>query len=117
MIQVQIHLQIKSEGAQRRSDTEMAPFLRRDYESHQEIFLDLTANFKTAVRINLSKIEFIMAQVIDESGAVVGIYRNLSPEYWQFSTHFSIWDIENCTNVSLKSDKKCRVQLVVAGEA
>jgi len=117
MIQVQVRLLIESEGAQRRSDTEMAPFLRRDYDSHQEIFLDLAANFKTAVKVNLSKIQFIMAQVVDESGAIIDIYRNLSPESWQFSTHFSAWDIENCTNVSLKSDKPARVQLVVGGEA
>lgn len=117
MIQVQIHLQIESEGAQRRAATELAPFLRRDYEAHQEIFLDLSANFKTAVRVNLSKIQFIMAQVVDESGAVINIYRNLSPESWQFTTHFSAWDVENCTNISLKSNVAARVQLVVGGEA
>jgi len=95
----------------------MAPFLRRDYTDHQEIFVNLSPNFKTAVRVNLSKIEFIMAQVVDESGAIIDIYRNLSPEYWQFSTHFSAWDVQNCTNISLKSDKAARVQLVVGGEA
>lgn len=117
MIQVKIDLLIESEEAHRRSAVEMAPFLRRDYEAHQEIFVNLTANFKTAVKINLSKIEFIMAQVVDESGATIDIYRNLSPESWQFTTHFSAWDIENCTNISLKSDRAAKVQIVAGGEA
>jgi hypothetical protein len=95
----------------------MAPFLRRDYEEHQEIFLNLSPGIRTSVPVGLSRIEFIMAQVVDESGAIVGIYRNLSPEYWQFSKHFSAWDVGNCTSVSLKADTACRVQLVVGGEA
>jgi len=117
MIQVQISLLIKDKGARRRAATEMAPFQRRDYESHQEIFVDLKPGIKTAVKVNLSKVEFLMAQVVGESGATIDIYRNLSPESWRFTKQFSIWEIENCTNVSLKSDVAARVQIVVGGES
>lgn len=117
MIQAQVHLLIKSTGAERRAAIESAPFLRRDYGAHQEIFVDLTAGIKTAVKINLSTIQFLMAQVIDESGATIDIYRNLSPESWQFTELFASWDIGNCTNVSLKSDIDTKVHLIVGGEA
>lgn len=117
MIQAQIHLLIKADAAERRVATEMSPFLRRDYENHQEIFVSLTANFKTAVRINLSTIEFLMVQVVDESGAVIDIYRNLSPESWQFQNFFGSWDVQNCTSISLKSDIDARVHVIAGGEA
>ena len=116
MVQVQISLLIEDRASQRRAATEAAPFLRRDYRSHQEIFIDLSAGIKTAVEVNLSTIQFLMAQVVDESGAIVNIYRNRSPESWQFSDHFGSWDIENCTSISLMSDVDARVHLIVGGE-
>jgi hypothetical protein len=95
----------------------MEPFLRRDYESHQEVFVDLPAGIRTPVNLNLSQVQLVMLQVLDEDEAIVNIYRNLSPEYWQFSKVFAAWEIANCTSISLKSDVDVRVHVVAGGEA
>ena len=116
-IQVEINLTVKQPGAETRN-IGSAPFLRRDFAQHQELYIDLPAGRRVPANSVLSKIQFIMLRVVDgvEDGAIVNIYRNLSPEWWQITDFYGAWEVSNCTALSFKSDKDARIHLVVGGE-
>lgn len=88
-------------------------FLRRDYDTWQEIKLDLTST-RQEVKTSISNIQFIYAKVVGDT--TVSIYRNLSPECWEFDTIFVAFEVGNCTNLSFKSAADTALYLYIAGE-
>ena len=88
-------------------------FLRRDYDKWQEITLDLTS-VRQEVKTSISTIQYIYAKVVGD--ATVSIYRNLSPEYWEFDTIFMALEVGNCTSLSFRADTDTSLYLYIAGE-
>ena len=89
------------------------PFLRRDFDKWQEIILDLTST-RQEVQTSIDIIQYIYAKVVGD--ATVSIYRNLSPEYWEFDTIFLALEVENCTSLSFRADTDTSLYLYIAGE-
>lgn len=88
-------------------------FSRRDFDKWQEITLDLTST-RQEVKTSIDTIQYIYAKVVGD--ATVSIYRNLSPECWQFNTIFLALEVENCTTLSFRSDTDTTLYLYIAGE-
>ncbi len=88
-------------------------FLRRDYEKVFESNVPLAAGVRTEVRTGIGDIEFLYVSCEDE--VVINIYRNLSPEWWEFSRAWFALEVTNCDRISFKAASDTEIYVYAAG--
>ena len=87
-------------------------WMRRDFDLVFEQTVTLSTS-KTEVKHHLSSIEFIYIEITSGSDSVY-VYKNLSPESWQFDDFFiaAVTDLEQ---LSLSAGGAVTVRLFLAG--
>jgi hypothetical protein len=88
-------------------------FVRRDYDRWEELDMDLTT-VKSEVVTNLSAIEFVYIRRTGDE-ATVSVYKNLSPESWDFDDVFMVFPADSLTNLSLEASVDTTVHIYMAG--
>ena len=87
-------------------------WLSSDFDLVFEQTIVLSAT-KTEIRHHLSSIEFVYVEVISGSDSVY-LYKNLSPESWQFDDFF-IAAVTDLDQLALSADGAVTVRLFLAG--
>lgn len=96
-------------------------FYRRDWPIEQRQIIALTEGVKQEIlTTGFSEINLLYIKNLDQDddadGPVIHIFRNGSPEYWEFSDTFVAWEIGNCSSIALEaSGGDAEVRLFVAG--
>ena len=89
-------------------------FLRRDYDKTAQLVVSLTAGVKTEVQTHVPTIEFLYVGVTT-SDATINLYRNLSPEWWEFKNGVLIFEVTNCDRISFKSNIDAEITIYAGG--
>jgi hypothetical protein len=88
--------------------------VRRDYGLYEEKTISVGAS-RTEVRTAISDIQFIYAKVVGDS-ATVNLYKNQSPEWWEFAECVLMQGLDDCTNLSFKASASTTLYLFIAGD-
>lgn len=90
-------------------------FLRRDYTVYQEYqAMPLTSGTKTDIDTILTDIEYVYVRRTGDA-ATLSLFKNLSPESWEFNDGFLLIEGENIDSLAIQSDASTTVYIYIAG--
>ena len=87
--------------------------IRRDYGLYDQRTVSVGTS-RVSIDTAISDIQFLYVEVIGD--AVVNLYKDNSPEWWEFTTTLLLFDIESCSSISFKADTNATLYIFMAGD-
>lgn len=111
-LEISLKIRRYSDGQQLPSVDES--FVRRDYGFYEERTISIGTT-RTTVDTAITDIQFIYAKVTGDA-ATVNLYKNMSPEWWEFDNTILLYDLSDCDTISFKADASTTLYLYIAGD-